>query len=247
VVTTGGSSDASYLLCIANYDSPVKPMLAWTDENGTPQSWTPPPLPANDYGYYGCHFLRNHAGAGVTVSTAGSLGPYSLAVFGFGFWPNQPQKQGGITEAVLGVNAQAKMPGGPYLIIFNGDSWDCEIALGIPGLPAGFSLTESAIFPFIAGPGYVVTEQLSASGTCDSSDQLTVISFGTPSTGPGPLTDYEDDLLDWTNATYPYYKTVFTAGASGANFLLATNIAEQPNSGTVAMRLCRTGRARICR
>jgi len=237
VVTTGASSDASYLLCIANYDSPVKPTLEWTDENGTLQSWSPPFVPATGYGYYGCHFLRNHAGASVTVSTAGSLGPYSLAVFGFGFWPNQPQKQGGISETELGVDGQAKMPGGPYLIIFNGDNSDCEIVLAAPGLPASYTLTAPAILPFYAGAGYVLTEKISGIGTCDSSDQVAVISFGTPSAGAGPLKDYEYDLLDWTNASYPYEKTVFTAGDNAANLILATNIAEQPNSGTVAVEL----------
>jgi hypothetical protein len=240
VVTTGSSSDASYLLCIANYDSPVKPTLAWTDENGRPQSWAPPFLPATGYGYYGCHFLRNHAGASVTVATAGSLGRYSLAVFGFGFWPNQPQKQGGITEVTLGNNADLKMPGGPYLIIFSGDNTSCEFVLGVPNLPAGFTLTAPAIFPFYAGAGYVATEQASPSGTCDSSNQLSIIAFGEPSAGPGPLLDSEVDLLDWTNATYPYFKTVFTAGSVASNVLLATNIGEQPNSGSVAEQLAVT-------
>jgi hypothetical protein len=234
VVTTGSGAAASYLLCIANYNSPVRPTLAWTDENNNPQSWTPPIIAADGYGYYGCDLIRNHAGDSVKVSTAGSTGLYSLTVFGFGFWPGQPQKQGGITETVLGVNGTASISGDPVLFLFTGDN-TCEIVIGAPGLPASFSLTAPAIFPFIiAAAGYVTTEQISGSGTCNSSNELAVISFGTPSTGSGPLTDYEYDMLDWTDAAYPYYKTVFTAGDSGANFLLATNIAEKPNSSTVA-------------
>ncbi len=208
-------------------------------KTGNPQSWTPPFGPATGYSQYGCTFLRNHAGASVTVSTSGVDFPYSLSVFGFGFWPGQPQKQGGIKETVLGVNGQVEIQADPTLFVFHGNP-DCEIDVGIPGGPAGLTFTPPAIFPFNAGPGWVETKQISPSGTCDSTDQLDVIGFGIPSTGSGPLKDYEYNLLDWTNATYPYYKTVFTAAAAGASFLLATNIAEKPNSGSIAEELTPT-------
>jgi len=239
VVTTGSSSAASYLLCIALWNSMVKPTLAWTDENGNPQSWAPPFGLSTGWGQYGCNLIRNHAGASVTVSTAGYDSPYSLSVFGFGFWPGQPQKQGGIKETVLGINGQVQIQAGPTLFVFHGNP-NCEFGVGIPGGPAGLSFTPPTIFPFNAGPGWVALGQISPSGTCDSTDQLDIVSFGVPSIGSGPLKDYEYNLLDWTNATYPYYRTVFTAGASGASFLVATNIAEEPNSGTVAEELTPT-------
>jgi hypothetical protein len=63
---------------------------------------------------------------------------------------------------------------------------------------------------------------------------LLAVQFGTPAAGAGPLTDYEYNLLNWTDATYPIYKTVLTVGRSGANIILASNIAEQPNSGGIS-------------
>ncbi|MGA8272413.1 MAG: hypothetical protein WB919_12705, partial [Candidatus Sulfotelmatobacter sp.] len=61
---------------------------------------------------------------------------------------------------------------------------------------------------------------------------VNAVLFGEPLTGPGPLTDYEDFLLDWTNATWPYHKT-FLSAAGGVVFAVATNIAEQTNTGTI--------------
>ena len=63
---------------------------------------------------------------------------------------------------------------------------------------------------------------------------MKAITFGIPGQGPGPLTHYEYKLLNWTNSTYPSLKTVFVAGNQGANILLSSNIAEEPNSGAVS-------------
>ena len=66
--------------------------------------------------------------------------------------------------------------------------------------------------------------------TPNCSYSLLAAQFGSPAQGSGPLTDYEYNLLNWSNATYPKLKTVFVAGNLGANILLATNIAERPTN-----------------
>lgn len=61
-----------------------------------------------------------------------------------------------------------------------------------------------------------------------------LIVFGVPAKGTGPFSDYEANLLDWTNATYPSWQSLFTAGSNGANVLLLSNLTQQANAGTVS-------------
>jgi hypothetical protein len=64
--------------------------------------------------------------------------------------------------------------------------------------------------------------------------QVAGIRFGTPSTGSGPLTDYEGNLLNWTNATWPNYKTLVACSAKQGLYLISANIAgPDPNAHAI--------------
>jgi len=215
VFAIGSSANGNYMLCLA-FNSPSPPVtgtLEWTDENGNIQTWSDTS---------GCTAIRGLAGSTVYVSTAGSSGSYSLAVIGFGLWPGQPQKQGGISEVSTG-----SISAGPYLFLVQPCSGTSTLT--IPGFGAFQAEDTTAIFlPALASSG-----TLSFSTTCLYPPSVTGISFGTPKIGAGPLTDYERNLIDWTDATYPNYERVFSS-SQFVNVLIATNIAEVPNNGSVA-------------
>lgn len=213
VFTIGSSSDGNYMLCTA-FNSPAPPVtatLAWTDENGNAQSWS---------GTNGCTAIRGRASSTVYVATSGSPGNYSLAVFGFGFWPGQPQKQGGVTEVEAGT-----ISSGMYLFLVQ----QCAGAstLTVPGFGSVQTGTHGLFLPAIAASGV-----LSISSTCGTVPLVTGIEFGTPSVGSGPLKDYETNLVGWTDATYPDAETVFSQ-SQFVNMFVAANIAEVPNGGSV--------------
>lgn len=60
-----------------------------------------------------------------------------------------------------------------------------------------------------------------------------LIAFGAPAKGSGPFVDYEANLLDWSNATYPSWQTLFSAGSAGANVLLLSDVTQPANDGMV--------------
>lgn len=226
--------NASYLICVtagAVQATVPAAILRWTDENGEFRSFT---YPAVNGVPNGCNVIRNLAGTAASIETNGTYsGLYDLFAFGFGFWTGGTQAQGGLKEAlnyaVTGANGGHKFsfPGYPWLfaVIAGGNckwqlsgGWSGTVAGAGPGISTAYGGGNGAFTTLTAGCGYI----------------LLAVQFGTPAAGAGPLTDYEYDLLNWTDATYPSYKTVLTAGSTGANLVMAGNIAEQPNSGGVA-------------
>lgn len=231
-VMTAPAADANYLLCAAwsassGFDGSVpSPILSWTDENGNTQQ-TILVMDAPN----GCALIRNKANMApqITVNARIELGYYNFFLFGFGFWPGGKQAQGGITETVNDtfgpLQDSANIGAGDILVAVTAVSGTgtCSWTLGsIAGSGVGLVSLESA------GGGI---EFSNTSSGCE--ETVAALNLATPSQGPGPLTDYEYNLLHWTDATYPTLKTVFTAGSSGASVLLAENIAEQPNDGKV--------------
>ncbi len=226
--------NASYLICVTagNVQSTVPTaILRWTDENGEFRSFTYPTVNGVPNG---CDLIRNLAGTAATLETNGSYsGLYNLFAFGLGFWTSGAQAQGGLGEplnyAVTGLNGGLKFsfPGYPWLFaVIAGSNCKWQLSGGWSGTVAGVGAGIATAY----GGGSGVFTSL----TSGCVYTLLAVQFGTPAVGAGPLTDYEYDLLNWTDATYPNYKTVLTAGKSGAHMMMASNIAEQPNSGGVS-------------
>jgi len=225
VFTTGTAANGDYMLCVG-FDSaepPVAATIEWTDENGYPQQWSPS-------GSQPCTALRNLAGATVFVSTSGSAGHYSMGVFGFGLWPGQPQKQAGLTELPPG-----QIPAGDYIFLVTEGTAD-NICIGTASLTVpGYGTMQisypwSVILPFRASAGTFSFSAPTGSEHC-AGVTFNALHFGAPGTGPGPLKDWELNLIDWTNATYPYWKSMNVNQAGPG--ILASNIAEVPNRGSV--------------
>ena len=205
--------------------------VAWTDENGNAQSFSLVDSQA------GCSLIRNEASTAATIAVSGTPYPiYSVYVFGFGFWPGQPQKQAGITETfnstITAGNSSGYIAAGDTLVAVTSASGSgCTWSVGsYPSNITGI------------GVGIVATNESSSANVFSNtssgcSETVVALNFGTPGTGSGPLTDYEYNLIGWTDATDPNYKTVFTAGSSGASILMGANIAEQPNGGSVSEEL----------
>jgi hypothetical protein len=229
--------NASYLICVTAGDVQAtvpNAILRWTDENGEFRSFTYPTVNGVPNG---CNVIRNQANTAASIETNGTYsGFYNLFAFGFGFWTKGAQSQGGLTEAlsyaVTGANAGHKFsfPGYPWLFaVIAASNCRWQLSSGWSGTVSGVGAQISSAY----GAGNGVFTTLTAG--CDYT--LLAVQFGTPVAGAGPLIDYEYNLLNWTNATYPNYKTLLTAGKSGANMVMASNIAEQPNSGGVSEQL----------
>jgi hypothetical protein len=224
-VFTTGSANGNYMLCVG-FDSatpPVTATLAWTDENGNPRKWSP--------GAQNCTALRNRAGATVYVSTSGSFGNYSLGVFGFGLWPTQPQKQAGFTEVPPG-----SIPAGDYIFLLTEGTADAicmgTASLTIPGYGSmQINYPWSIIFPFRASAGTLSFSAPTGSEHC-SGVTFNALRFGTPGSGSGPLADWELNLIDWSDATYPDWISMNVDRAGPG--ILASNIAEVPNIGSLS-------------
>ncbi len=226
-------SDGSYLICVTAGDvekAAPTTILRWTDENGEFRNFAYPQLNGVPGG---CNLIRNQGGTAATIETDGTYsGYYNLFAFGLGFWPGGGQSQAGLKEAlnyaVVGLNGghEFSFPGFPWLFAVIANS-NChwQLSAGSAGTVTKWGSQVSTSYG--AGNGVFTT----LTGSCSYS--LVALQFGSPKAGTGPLTDYEYNLLDWTNATYPKLETAFTGGSNGANILLAINIAEQPNNGIV--------------
>lgn len=263
---TPGASAGSYWICVyvsqphsvSNNGSyvPMTAVLRWTDENGKSQSQSASSAVDDSFQY--CYSLiRNRALTAPTIGTDGAVsGPYNLFVIGLGFWTTGSQKQGGLTEPlsqeIVSQNAGATIPllqvnaTGTYL--FNAT---CCQGSGVPGDYATLQWTDEqgaqstllasttamygTTIPVHAVGGSTISLYL-PQGQSTAPFYVNAVLFGEPLAGPGPLTDYEDFLLDWTNATWPYHKT-FVSTPGGLVFAVATNIAERPNTSAADEQL----------
>ena len=94
---------------------------------------------------------------------------------------------------------------------------------GLGGNP-GIYQPSSLAFPVHAVANSQITIEATSPQT-PYSFQVAGIRFGTPSTGAGPLTDYEGNLLHWTVATWPKYETLVACSAKQGLYLVSANIA----------------------
>jgi hypothetical protein len=230
--------DGSYLIAI--YESSTSaaiPTLRWIDENGVAQAQTASCASLCQL----LAFIRVQAGTQATVETSGYSGsaPYSLYVSGLGFWRTGVQRQAGLGEAT-GIAVTDKS------IYTATASVSALLVAYVESAQGQQSVTwwdedgqRTAAIPF-GSP--LVTPIRVAGGTSVRVFDITqtkthvwygLILFGAPASGAGPFTDYEYNMLNWTNASYPNFETVFTNGTSPATVLVATNFAEQSNSGSV--------------
>jgi hypothetical protein len=236
-IITAPTVDATYLICVAASDvqsTMPTAILRWTDENGDFDSFAYPLVNGVPNG---CRLIRNQAYTATTIETNGTYsGLYNLIAFGFGFWPAGTQAQGGITEpinySVTGPNGghEFGFPGYPWLFaVMSNPTCKWQLSAGWSG---GISSQGTQIVTAYGGGNGMFT---TLTGGCQYT--MLTVQFGAPAAGTGPLTDYEYNLLNWTDATYPKFKTVFTTGSAAANVLLATNVAEVPNNGIVGEEL----------
>jgi hypothetical protein len=233
-IMSAPSSDASYMICVTagNVEGTAPTaILGWFDENAQFRNFAFPQVNGVPNG---CNLIRNQARTVATIETDGSYsGSYDLFVFGLGFWATASQAQGGLSEpvnyAATGTNGgwEFSFPGFPWLLaVISANNCQWQLAAGSAGT---LSASGSEIFTSYGTGSGVFTSQ-----TRGCTYYLIALQFGTPTSGAGPLTDYEYNLSNWGDATYPKLETVFTAGSKGANILLASNIAEQPNNGIVS-------------
>lgn len=232
-IMTAPAANANYLICVSAGDvqtSAPTAILRWTDENGQFRNFTY----ATKNGLpNGCTLIRNQADTAATIETGGTYsGFYNLFAFGFGFWPEGAQAQGGIKEplayAINGANGNGhefSFPGYPWLFsVVTATNCQWKLSGGWSGVISGTGSQVSTGFG--GGNGVFITS------TADCGYTLIAVQFGDPAPGSGPLTDYEVNLLDWTSAMYPAWETVFTP-SSAVKVLVSWNIAEQPDGGSV--------------
>ncbi len=244
------TGDASYL--IAAYESTkscaIVPLLRWTDENGVARSQQ------GNIGVEGnsCVVslvanIRVQAKTKPTIETSGDddRSDYSLYISGLGFWPTGAQRQDGLSEVtgtlpnknlVYALCAYQPSSSTTALLIaystgYAGEdipyvSWTDEYNNQSQQVPVG----TSAVIPVrIAGSTGVWIHSFPGDSTW-----YALIIFGAPAKGAGPFVDYEANLLNWTNASYPNWQTLFTAGKAGANILLLSDITQLANDGTAS-------------
>lgn len=260
-VLTAPSSESSYLLAIALEDITcslnqgksgnfVTATIRWMDENETHRSYKTP-----SGGICTVSQLvpvRVHGGTAPTIETQQAIGCqtclYNLFLDGFGFsalaegqaglaepvqlqWLNQTKAQ---TLTLAGMSANLYLLS--VLIVPHGTG-------GVNGVLTWWGDTGRNQAPATSFAGFIHAStgaasypKLQVSGNVSQGYDVYVraVTFGPPAPGPGPLTDYEYNLLDWTNATYPNLKTILTTGNQGANVVISSNIAERPNAGAVS-------------
>ncbi len=230
---------ANYLVCVyldqPGSENSMSAVLRWTDENALPQSFTfsAPAGPANY-----CNPIRNHAGTAPTIETDGAYsGGYELFVTGFGFWTTGPQGQGGITEPIHreflnGYDGVLLTPAatGDYLIAISlgeGGVWTLNWTDTIGPQSTNITAIPGGAFPIHVLGGTEITFK---GGGPSEPVWVDAAHFGAPATGSGPLTDYETNLLNYTNVKWPYYVNVLTSTSPGM-YVFAGNIARVPGGG----------------
>jgi hypothetical protein len=245
-IITAPAANANYLICVTAGDAQASApaaILRWTDENGEFRNFT---YSAENGLPNGCHLIRNHADTAPTIETTGTYsGFYNLFAFGFGFWPDGTQSQGGITEplayTVTGANSgyEFSFPGHPWLFsVVTRTNCQWELSAGWTGAISGTGSQISTAYGGAGGANNGTAVFTTLTAGCGYT--LIAVQFGTPALGPGPLTDYEVNLLNWTSATYPAWETVFTP-SNAVNALVSWNIAEQPDGGLVEEAINFTG------
>jgi hypothetical protein len=249
-IFTAGSSVGSYLVCVyleqASSSAPMTATLDWTDDNNLQHNVSLAPKSGQYYSAL-CQPIRNEANTAPIISTSGtSTTPYGLYVAGFGFWPGGTQKQGGLTMAatylgwpvgsstmfttakeatyLLAIQTLTPVTGVGAVEIEWQDHYGTQYLLTN-------NLQEMAVVPIHATADTLITINGTSTRSPDSTTQVALLQFGTPATGSGPLTDYEANLLDWTDATYPTAKTLFTEGSTAEFGIVAANITVQNQGG----------------
>jgi hypothetical protein len=251
-IMSAPSGDASYLISVyestTSKNCAIVPVLRWTDENGAGQSQAGAVGP----GTANCYLsivanIRVLAKTKPTIETSGdnNASAYSLYVSGLGFWPSGAQRQGGLSEVTgslpnpdliyaLSIYEPADSTSGllvAYSTGYAGEdvpylNWTDQNGNNSLQVPVGVS----AIVPVrIAGGTNLWIHTYPGDVTW-----YALIVFGPPAKGAGPFKDYEANLLDWTAATYPTWQILFTAGASGSNVLLLSDLTQPANAGAVA-------------
>lgn len=229
---------ASYLVCVylaqPGFENGITALLRWTDENALRQTFT---FTAPTGYLSGCNPIRNLGGTAPTIETHGTYsGPYELFVTGFGFWTSGPQRQGGITEPIArhflkAFDGTLLTPAatGDYLIAVSASTpWTLgwTDSQGVQSL-AGSSSNNGYAFPIHALGGTAITFSGAA---VNEPVYVFAAHFGTPSAGAGPLTDYEVNLLNYTNVKWPYFVNVVTSSSPGM-YVFAGNMARVPGNG----------------
>lgn len=251
IVPGGGTVDGSYLVSIYATQnhltfcgiSGITYTLNWTDERGNPSSRSIATTEFNtgsgDFASMVVH-LRKKASDPVTISTSYTVfdstylpgcvaaGLYGLYVDGFGFWPNQAQKQAGITEArdadsgsIYGkrYTLVSNVPAS-YLVAVETNnvsgsiiSWSDEYGTQSANASCVAPCESSTLQPvrLVSGSSSQLYVTAGSAGTGARGDTRIVaaaVKFAVPGIGPGPLTDYEF----WqTNFTWNY-TAVFIPG-----------------------------------
>jgi hypothetical protein len=248
-IMSAPTGDASYLIGVyeSTKNCAIVPVLRWTDENGVARSQQGSVGP--DGGNCYLSFVVNIRVLAKTKSTIETGGDddrssYSLYVTGLGFWPAGAQRQGGLSEVTgslpeslvyaLSVYQPSSSTSALLVAYSTGYAgkdipyinWADENGSNSVKVPVG----TSAVLPVrIAGGTKVWIHTYPGDSTW-----YALIIFGAPAKGAGPFGDYEANLLDWSNATYPNWQTLFTAGSEGANILLLSDVTQPANGGTVS-------------
>jgi hypothetical protein len=232
---------ANYLVCIyldqPGSENAMTAVLRWTDENSLPQSFT---FAAKMGPINFCNPIRNLAGTAPTIETDGAYpGSYELFVTGFGFWPGAtPQSQGGITEPIHrdfinGYSGVLLTPAatGDYLVAISlgeGGQWSLSWTdfIGLQTITSSSPVSGSAI-PIHVLAGTDITFH---GGGSDEPAYVEALHFGTPAAGAGPVTDFEFDMIDYTDVKWPKYVPVLTSYTPGM-YVSAGNMARVPDTG----------------
>ncbi len=230
---------ANYLVCIyltqPGSENAMTAVVRWTDENSLPQSFT---YSAASGPVNFCNPIRNHAGTAATVETDGAYpGSYELFVTGFGFWSTGSQGQGGITEPIhreflAAFDGLLLTPAatGDYLVAVSASSGAWTLgwtdSVGTQSVSGANSLN-GYVIPIHALAG---TEITFSGGASNEQINVDAVHFGVPAAGDGPVTDYELNLLNYTNVKWPNFVNVVTDTSPGM-YLFAANIARVPGSG----------------
>jgi hypothetical protein len=248
-IMTAPTGDASYLITV--YESTascaVVPILRWTDENGVARSQPGIVGPGGGNCYLSILAnIRILAKSKPTIETGGddNHSTYSLYVSGLGFWLTGAQRQGGLSKVTGSLPTDLVYAAPVYEPADSGSALLVAYSTGFAGKDVPYvnwtdefgnnSLPVPVGAPLVAPVRIAGGTKLWIHTYPGDTTWYALIAFGEPAKGTGPFGDNEADLLDWSNATYPSWQTLFTAGAAGANVLLLSSIAESANDGSIS-------------